>query len=144
MQDIAFSQTATPIFIEQSNLADPVIKYDEKWVLTETYTYQSEGFRLIINAGFEFDLASVPRAFWWAVSPFDLSITAPLIHDFLYLHQGKPPQDTVFPARTFSRLEADRLFDRIMEQENISTWRRAIAYRAVRLFGGFRRPDWEN
>ena len=115
MQDVAFSQQAHSISIENSKLADPIIKYDEQrkvWILTETYTYQSEGFRIIIKEGFEFDLASVPRAFWWAISPFDLSITAPLIHDFLYIHRGKPPQGTVVPFRTFTRLEADRLFDR--------------------------------
>ena len=66
-----------------------------------------------------------------------------MVHDFLYRHRGKPPQGTVIPYRTFTRLEADRLFDRIMEQENVAAWRRAIAYRAVRLFGWLGSPKWE-
>ena len=150
MKDIAFSQKATPISIEHSNLLAPIIRYpgirynEQKqiWILTETYTYRSEDFQIIIKEGFEFDLASVPRPFWWAISPFDLSITAPLIHDFLYIHRGKPPQGAVDPYRTFTRLEADRLFDRIMEQENVAAWRRASAYRAVRLFGGLGNLEW--
>ena len=146
MKKIAFSQKAIPISIQNSNLPDPIIKYDEQqqiWTLTETYIYQSEDLTIIIKEGFEFDLASVPRPFWWAISPFDLSITAPLIHDFLYLHRGKPPQGTVILYRTFTRLEADRLFDRIMKQENVAAWRRAIAYRALRLFGWLASPNWE-
>jgi Protein of unknown function (DUF1353) len=145
MKKIAFSEKSTPIFIEKSSLPDPVIKYNEQkeiWILTENYTYQDDSFTIIVKKDFEFDLASVPRAFWWVISPFDLSIAAPLIHDFLYIHQGKPPQDTIIPYRQFTRLEADQLFDCIMEREGVATWRRAIAYRAVRLFGGFGSLDW--
>jgi hypothetical protein len=41
-----------------------------------------------IPAGFVFDLASVPRVLWWLIAPFELSIVAPLIHDWLYRVEG--------------------------------------------------------
>lgn len=146
VKDIAFSQKSTPIPIENSELPAPLIQYDESekiWILSEPYQYQSDDYQMIVPANFKFDLASVPRPFWWAISPFDLSISAPLIHDFLYVYRGQAPQDSVIPYRTFTRLEADRLFDRMMEQEGVANWRRAISYRAVRLFGGLIVPNWE-
>lgn len=90
-----------------------------------------------IPAGFKFDLASVPRPLWWLIAPFELTITAPLIHDFLYQNAGKPPQGTVVPATTFSRKAADQLFLEVMRREGVSAWRRRLAYLATRLFGSF-------
>ena len=46
------------------------------------------------------DLSSVPRAFWGLIAPFEVSIEAPLEHDFLYQHRGDPPAGTIdLPAR---------------------------------------------
>lgn len=146
MKDIAFSRTSTPISIENSTLPDPVIQYDEQeeiWILTKSYTYQGDGYQIIVPANFKFDLASVPRIFWWAISPFDLSISAPLIHDFIFRHRGKPPQGTVIPERTFVRREVDQLFNLIMKQEGVVTWRRVIAYYAVRLVSILVNSNWE-
>jgi hypothetical protein len=94
-----------------------------------------------VPAGFRFDLSTVPRALWWLIAPFELSVAAPLLHDFLYLHRGKPPAGSVKPPRTYTRAEADRIFFEIMRAEGVSPWRRMLGYLAVRVFG---RRDWRS
>lgn len=106
------------------------------WRLHQSYRYDAGEYSLFLPAGFEFDLASVPRPLWSVISPTDLSIVAPLLHDFIYQYGGRPPYGTVAPwFKAFDRLEADRLFLRAMEQEGVSAWRRELAYRAVRMYG---------
>jgi len=98
---------------------------------------------LIIPEGFRFDLASIPRAFWWLLAPFELSVAAPLVHDYLYSHAGKPsvsilPSNKSIPSpitNPLSRAAVDLLFLEIMKDEGVSFWRRYPAYWAVRVFG---------
>ena len=78
----------------------------------------------------------MPRALWWLIAPFELSIAAPLLHDFLYFHGGQPPAGVVVPPRTYTRSDADRVFREVMKAEGVPLWRRALGYVAVRLFGG--------
>lgn len=115
-----------------------IVTYDVRaraWELVEPYPLDRPGFSLRIPAGFQFDLASIPRFFWRVIAPFELSLSAPLVHDFLYACQGHPPEGTVVPPRTFTRLESDRLFLVLMRLEGVPLWRRWLAYCAVRLFG---------
>jgi len=138
--------------ITDSILPPPHLIYHgaNRWELTEEYLYTPADSALpaiTIPSGFIFDLASVPRKFWWLIAPFDLSIVAPLIHDFLYGSGGHltpfnspihlQGHYTSHPADrpTYTRETSDRLFLRIMRQERVSAWRRALAYRTVRLFG---------
>jgi hypothetical protein len=128
------------VVVEKSALPAPVLTYDtgaRLWRLERAYVYADEtGPRTItVPAGFRFDLSSVPRLLWWLIAPFDLSIVAPLMHDFLYKHRGQPPAGAILPPHRYSRADTDRLFRQIMEQENVSAWRRAAAYAAVRSFG---------
>lgn len=130
----------TPIRIPDSALRPAVVSYLEErglWRLDQPYSLAFDDYRIRIPAGFEFDLASVPRPLWWLIAPFELSIAAPLIHDFLYRSAGRPPAGTVVPPRTFTRAQADRLFLEIMRREHVAAWRRKLAYLAVRLFGSF-------
>lgn len=121
------------------------ISYDARarvWTLEAPFSYSDGGTLIHIPQGFTFDLASVPRAFWRVIAPFELSVEGALVHDWLYRNGGAPPY--VMPYRTFSREEADRLFGKIMEDEGVPGWRRALAYRAVRWFGGraWKAPGW--
>jgi len=125
----------------------PVVTYIDSvklWVLERDYTYAHRDFRLTIKAGFKSDLASIPRVLWSFVAPLELSLTAALVHDFLYGCGGEPPAGTVDPPRNFSREDVDALFLGIMERERIDTWRLTAAYDAVRAFGectwGYDRP----
>lgn len=126
------------IQIQASELPPPVISYsvdDKCWYLEAEYSYQDGENLVKVPKGFDFDLASIPRFLWWLIAPFELSITAPLLHDFVYVYRGDLPEASIVPVRIYNRKEADGLFKRIMKQEGVSKWRITAAYFAVRLFG---------
>jgi hypothetical protein len=123
--------------IPGSRLAPPVLTYQggRRWRLEADYTYDDRSTAITVPAGFRFDLSSVPRALWSLIAPFELSIVAPLLHDFLYESGGRPPDVSIDPPRTYTRAEVDRMFLRIMAEEEVARWRRWLAYAAVRTFG---------
>jgi hypothetical protein len=136
MNEAARALANDPVDVAASALPAPVLTYigDDRWRLEQDYVYQDGEHRITVPAGFEFDLSSVPRALWSVIAPFELSVTAPLLHDFLYRYGGHPP-GAIEPPRTYTRKEADELFRRVMEEEGVPAWRRHAAYAAVRLFG---------
>jgi uncharacterized protein DUF1353 len=123
--------------IPGSRLPPPVLTYlgRRRWRLEADYSYHDGPTAITVPAGFRFDLSSVPRALWSVIAPFELSIVAPLLHDFLYESGGRPPDVSIDPPRTYTRAEADRMFLEIMEAEEVVWWRRWLAYSAVRIFG---------
>ena len=138
MTQVAQTLKQTRVLIAASELAAPVVTYlvtENCWLLEETYKHQDGDHLVTIPQGFKFDLASIPRFFWWLIAPFELSIAAPLLHDFLYRYRGDPPQGSITPHRIYTRKQADVLFKRIMKQEGVWQWRRQLAYIAVRWFG---------
>lgn len=138
MKEFVYRLDHEHVDIPGSRLPPPLLTYvgDGQWRLEAAYTYRDGTTAITVPAGFEFDLSSVPRPFWWLIAPFELSIVAPLLHDFLYRHGGKPPAGSVDPPRTYTRVEVDRMARRIMEAEGVAAWRRTLAYLAVRAFGG--------
>ena len=143
MNESARALANEPAEVAASSLPAPVLTYlgDDRWRLEQDYTYQDGDHRITVPAGFEFDLSSVPRAFWSVIAPFELSVTAPLLHDFLYRYAGQPPAGAIEPPKRYTRKETDDLFRRVMEEEGVPAWRRQLAYSAVRLFGG---RAWQN
>ena len=137
MQEWVYRLDHDPVVIEESRLAAPLVTYlgDGRWRLERSYHFGDGETMITVPAGFEFDLSSVPRVFWSFIAPFELSIAAPLLHDFLYRYRGKPLGGAVTPPRTYTRAEADRLFREIMRVEGVSTWRRTLGYVATRVFG---------
>lgn len=130
--------------IPGSRLPAPVVTYlvaEGKWRLEADYEYRDDATAITVPAGLLFDLSSVPRVFWPLIGPFELSIAAPLLHDFLYRHGGRLPDGSVSPPRTYTRAEVDRMFLTIMEAEAVPFWRRVPAYLAVRAFG---RSAWRS
>lgn len=103
--------------------------------------------RLLMYAGFTFDGASIPRAVHPFIGTWDLGLMPPLFHDGLYGcagemsksrwidHQVWTAEGWVDADHVWSRKQADRLFGRHMREAHVPSWRRASAYRAVRLFG---------
>ena len=55
-----------------------------RWRLLENWFYAWEGGYVIIPKGFEFDGASIPRPFWFFLSPVGLLLIPGLIHDYGY------------------------------------------------------------
>lgn len=118
----------------------------DEWVTAEAWTYKFGGFSVTVPCGYRTDLASIPRVLWSALAPFELSVAAPLLHDYLYRCQGVPIWGTTVPeTRTFTRAEIDRLFLAVMEREGVGAFRRRAAYLAVRAFGwaAWRQPPGE-
>jgi hypothetical protein len=118
-----------------------------RYRLIEDYVYawKKDGVhaQLVVPAGFECDLASVPRILWWYISPFDLG-SAVVPHDWIYDHGGKLPEGShlrleegvwVDVGLPWSRKDADRLFGRMMREANLRKRKRRRAYKAVRIFG---------
>jgi len=89
---------------------------------------------MCIPRGFQFDLASVPRFLWWFMAPFELSIAAPLVHDWLYRHGGCVTDAQGVPF-CLSRRTTDRVFRLMMQAYHVEMWRITLAWCAVRLFG---------
>lgn len=124
--------------VRASRLPPPLLTWvgGNEWRLEADYAYRDGRTLITVPAGFRFDLSSVPRALWWLIAPFELSIAAPLLHDFLYLHGSLPPAGSVDPPRTYTRADADRVFIEIMRAEGVPAWRRFLGYAAVRVLGG--------
>lgn len=143
MDEFAYRLDHDRVEIAGSRLPPPVITSPTigRWRLENDYTYHDGATAITIPAGFEFDLSSVPRVFWSLIAPFELSIVAPLVHDFLYGHGGNPPAGSVTPPRAYTRAEVDRIFSDAMKAENVPPWRRVLAYASVRLFG---HGGWRN
>lgn len=104
---------------------------------------QSDPYQLHIPATFNFDLATIPRLLWVVLAPFELSIIAPLVHDFLYENKGnlylnEAHQISSIKTNTpikISRLETDRIFLEHMKQEGVGKIKRYASYYGVRWFG---------
>ena len=108
MQDWVYRLDHDAVVIAESRLPAPLVTFlgDGRWRLERAYDHRDGETTITVPAGFEFDLSSVPRIFWSLIAPFELSIAAPLLHDFLYRYGGKPPVGSVSPARTYTRAEA--------------------------------------
>lgn len=98
------------------------------WETIDDYLYlTADNVAIHIQAGFLFDLASIPRVLWAVVSSFELGVESALVHDYLYSTKGLHGR--------FTRAECDGIFYQIMAQLDIDIFIRAAAYRAVRDFG---------
>lgn len=138
MKQSAYRVEPQAVRVEDSGLPPPILSYRpdrSAWVLEEDYAYADGPHLLRVPSGFEFDLASVPRFAWPLIAPFELSVVAPLLHDFLYQHGGRLPDGSVVPPRSYTRKQADELFRVVMKQERVAGWRARLAYWAVRWFG---------
>jgi len=101
----------------------------KSWILTQDF-YFADGLYLIrVPKEFEFNLASVPRFLWIIIPPFELSILAPLIHDYIYRTDG------IVENVKYTRLETDKLFKILMKREGVSNFKANISYLAVRALG---------
>ena len=137
MKDTAKQLSNDPVEVRSSHLDPPILSFvgGRQWRLEDDFWFPDAGRVITIPKGFLFDLSSVPRALWWLIAPFDLSVVAPLVHDFLYRYGGMPPAGSIEPPHGYTRAEVDAVFRRIMEAEQVAAWRRVLGYAAVRVFG---------
>ena len=100
-----------------------------RWKLAVPLHYTpTDAPSVVVPAGFECDLASIPRPFWSLLSPQGNYAKAAVLHDWLYT--------VAAPRSDAARLAADRAFLKAMKEEGVRWLARTIMYRAVRRFGG--------
>lgn len=102
---------------------------DGKWTLDEDMVHHDRVFgRIVVPAGTETDLDSVPRlpfAYWLTKNA---SVEAAVLHDSLY----KAGHISFVPL---SRADADAIFLRAMRRESVPWWQRRLVWLGVRLGG---------
>ena len=95
---------------------------------------------ITVPSGFVTDLASVPRAMWWLIAPFDVARSA-IIHDLLYKtirqyrHNMKDKQDDALVKA--AKKASDMVFYHGMNdaEPSVPKWKKYSAWKAVDLFG---------
>lgn len=98
-----------------------------KWKVYEKFEYHIGSYPsqkvVEVPVGFITDFASVPRIFWFLISPIDKHGKAAVIHDYLYY------------TKIYSRKEADKIFLECLKVLGVTTWKQYTMYYAVRYFG---------
>lgn len=85
--------------------------------------------RLVIDAGYEFDGASIPQILWWipGFSPVGLHLWAALAHDWICDHPDE-----------LDRVIGDAIFVSLLKHTGVRWYRRVPMYVAVRSWSIFR------
>jgi len=98
---------------------------DGQWILFDPLVYQSDVAKMTITvpAGFQTDLASVPRLPIVFLLTGDTSNEAAVVHDYLY-SSGLLPRDV-----------ADAVLREASEITGVPAWRRWIMWAGVRVGG---------
>ncbi len=119
------------------------------WIVRREFTYHITSkygkYKVIIPFGFKTDFASVPRLFWWLVSPWGRHGKAAVVHDRLYqsirIMLTDPLYKSMFDyfdyAQKDPRKFSDDIFLEAMGVLEVKNWRKYPMYWAVRLFGWF-------
>lgn len=96
-----------------------------RWILAAPLIYKSRvaGTTIVVPAGFKTDLASVPRLPVVFLLCGDTSTEAAVVHDFLYSSHIVP------------RAIADKVLREASKATGVPTWRAALMYWGVHLFG---------
>jgi hypothetical protein len=111
-----------------------------KWELAENWTHKlPDGTTILIEEGFEFDGASIPKFLWALLSPVGLLLIPGLIHDYAYRHdylikvdaQGNQSEYNAGAGRKFW----DALFKEVGLDVNGLALIDTLAWLALYLFG---------
>ena len=95
---------------------------------------------ITVPTGFVTDLASVPRAMWWLIAPFDVARAA-IVHDILYKgirqYRWKMKDNEDKELIKKAKKAADRVFLLAMNDANprVAGWKKYCSWKAVDLFG---------
>lgn len=102
----------------------PYIKYN--YEVCNNIFFTIEGNVYSIPKGFHTDLASIPRPFWFILSPAHSSLMkAAIVHDWFYRM-----------TCDFNRKQTDLIFYALLRQNNVNIVTANLMYYSVRLFGG--------
>ena len=96
----------------------------DEWELTLPLEYQTlRGKRIVVEPGFQMDLASIPRIFTPLFPVHGKWTRAAVVHDWLYANEIGERED------------ADRIFKDAMKELGVPAWRRWMMWAAVRAGG---------
>lgn len=105
-----------------------------RWLLLDDLAFLSARYRgvFVVPAGFQTDLASIPRPLWGLVPKVGAHDRAAVLHDAAYAHALLTERGR--PVRAIKRV-ADALFDEAMRADGVPRVRRVLMAAAVRQFG---------
>ena len=110
-----------------------------KWELTENWRYKlDDEVEIIIEKGFRFDGASIPRILWGILSPVGLLLIPGLIHDYGYRHAQlwKIDKDQIIPfQKKADKKYWDELFFKVSLKLNGFVLINIFAWIALAVFG---------
>jgi len=96
----------------------------ERFQLLTPLLYRASDKRIwAVEAGFETDFASIPRALWWRYPKSGKWNRAAVLHDWLYVRNG------------VTRGQADALFKEALAACDVNWWTRNVFHKAVRAGG---------
>lgn len=112
-------------FLNKPRLEAATNQDDGKWVLCEALIYQSDVAKqtFVVPAGFQTDLASVPRLPIVYLLTGDTSAAAAVVHDWLYSSHVVP------------RDMADAVLREASQASGVPGWRRWLMWAGVRMGG---------
>lgn len=112
-------------FIQRGALEPATDQDDGKWILVQSVVYESNvAVRVItVPAGFQTDLASVPRIPLVYDLCGDTASLAAIVHDYLY------------STHLVDRATADAVLREASAVTGVPTWRRWLMWAGVRLGG---------
>ena len=141
-----------------NKLLDATYHPPRKWVLNSSLSYDCDELteeeievlksvgvkvtkkgKVTVPKGFVTDMASVPRACWMFIAPFDVARAA-VVHDIMYEKINGAFKKGIIESkkeREIYRRIADNMFLEGMESAEppVSKWKIKSAYWAVRMFG---------
>ncbi len=138
-----------------NGLMSSQFKRPNKWKLTKSLTFKTDLFEneialfkkhkvdlkwnkdtLTVPKGYITDMASVPRAAWAFIAPFDVARAA-ICHDVMYEKLNAVRKKVKKTEFATMRAIADTVFLHGMEaaEPKVASWKKWSAYYAVRLFG---------
>ena len=143
-----------------NGLMSSQFKRPNKWRLTKSLTFKTDLFpneialykkhkvdvkwdrvkkdTLIVPKGYITDMASVPRAAWAFIAPFDVARAA-ICHDIMYEKLNAVRKKVKATEFATMRAIADTVFLNGMDaaEPKVAGWKKWSAYYAVRMFGRF-------
>ena len=140
-----------------NGLMSSQFKRPNKWKLTKSLTFKTDLFAneialfkkhkvdlkwnkdtLTVPKGYITDMASVPRAAWAFIAPFDVARAA-ICHDVMYEKLNAVRKKVKKTEFATMRAIADTVFLHGMDaaEPKVASWKKWSAYYAVRMFGRF-------
>jgi hypothetical protein len=96
------------------------------WEVVEPFEYHVGSYPsdevITVPAGKVTDFASVPRIFWWIISPIDTHAKAAVVHDYCY--------GVNYKSKDYS----DRIFSEGLQVLGVKHWKILIMYWCVKYF----------